>query len=316
MQVIEGVQNLAVPFASSVLTIGNFDGVHLGHRALIARVAERAAATSARGPAKTVVMTFEPHPMRVLQPSRRLKRIFDPEDQRATLESLGVDALVIEPFSREFSQLPPERYLLEWIYRPFSPSAVVVGYDFNFGADRLGTIDFLRSRGRELGFDVEVVPPVKIGDVVVSSSRIRQALEAGEVKFAAALLGRPFYLNGLIEKGHGRGRTIGVPTANVRTRAEIIPGRGVYCGYADVKGQRIQALVNIGVNPTFAVGGSVQSLSVEAHLLDFSGDVYGEEMHLEFIDRLRDEQKFNSSADLVAQIKTDIVRGRQILSGL
>lgn len=295
-----------------MLTIGNFDGLHLGHRALINRVLD----TARRFSVPSVVMTFEPHPVKVLYPDRKLHRIFDFEDQRARLEEMGVDALVVEPFSREFSQLPPERYLLEWIYRPFVPKAVIVGYDFSFGANRQGTIDFLKSHAGSLGFEVEVVSPVKVGDVLVSSSRIRQALNEGDVALAGELLGRSFYLSGLIERGAGRGRTIGIPTANLRTAAETLPARGVYCGHVHVRGAWHDAVVNIGLNPTFNEGaGSGQPLHIEAHLLNFQGDLYGEKMTIDFVQRLRDERKFSSVSELVTQIHRDIQDGERILHG-
>lgn len=309
-----------------MLTIGNFDGLHLGHQALIRRVLERG--RELRVPA--VVMTFEPHPVKVLHPDRHLQRIFDFEDQRQQLEQMGVDVLIVEPFSREFSQLPPERYLLEWIYRPFVPDTVVVGYDFSFGADRRGSIDFLKQQAIPLGFKVEVVPPVKVaaktGEILVSSSRIRQSLQEGDVATAALLLGRPFHVSGLVERGAGRGRLIGVPTANVRTTAETIPGRGVYCGHVFVRDSSYPtvypAVINVGLNPTFEEAAAAgQAMSVEAHLLDFGEgvgeagrtDIYGEPIRIEFIERLRDERKFASVAELVAQIRCDIEAGRRIL---
>lgn len=294
-----------------MLTIGNFDGVHLGHRALINRVLE----LSKQLGVPSAVMTFEPHPVKVLYPDRKLHRIFDFDDQRHQLEEMGVDALIVEPFSREFSQLPPERYLLEWIYRPFVPRVLIVGYDFSFGANRQGTIDFLKTHAEQLGFEVEVVPPVKVGDVLVSSSRIRQALQEGDVGLASRLLGRPFYLSGIIERGAGRGKTIGIPTANLRTAVETLPARGVYCGRVQVRGVWRSAVINIGLNPTFTEGSVGQPLSVEAHVLDFQGDLYGEKMTIDFIARLRDERKFASVADLVAQIHHDIKEGERILDG-
>jgi riboflavin kinase/FMN adenylyltransferase len=296
-----------------VLTIGNFDGVHLGHRALVHRLVERA--KQVKAPA--IVMTFEPHPVKVLYPDRKLHRIFDVDDQSHQLEALGVDALVIEPFSREFSQLPPDRYLLEWIFRPFTPETLIVGYDFSFGANRQGSIDFLKERAPTLGFNMEVIPPVKVGDVLVSSTRIRQAVEAGDVSLARNLLGRSFYVKGLVEKGAGRGRTIGVPTANLRTTAETVPARGVYAAWASARGKSWKAAVNIGFNPTFQKSNpdplSPPLPSIEAHLIGFTGDLYGETIQLDFVSRVRDEKKFSGVDALVAQIKNDILECNQIL---
>lgn len=295
-----------------MLTIGNFDGVHMGHRELIQRIVRKA--QDARLP--SVVMTFEPHPVKVLYPDRHLHRIFDLEDQCTELEKLGVDVLTIEPFSREFSQLEPERYVREWIFRPFSPQTLVVGYDFSFGANRKGSLDFLERHLPPLGCQVEVVPPVKVGAVLVSSTRIRQALEIGDVALARELLGRPFYLKGVVEKGAGRGRTIGYPTANLNTKAELWPARGVYAAWVEALGQRWKAAVNIGLNPTFNGEGSGRAMTVEAHLIGANLELYGDTVRIEFIERLRSEKRFNSPGELINQIKTDVARADQHLSKL
>ncbi len=311
MRVIQGIHSVvAAPFASSIVTIGNFDGVHLGHKALIRRLTERAREKGL----PSVVITFEPHPVKVLYPGRRFHRIFDLEDQTEQLAKMGTDVLVIEPFSREFSQLPPDRFLLEGLFKPFVPESVIVGYDFSFGANREGSIDFLKSHASRYGFNVEVVPPVKIKDVIVSSSRIRQAVDGGDVDLANQLLGRRFYLRGLIERGAGRGRTIGVPTANLHTTAELIPARGVYAGVVELHGQMIPAAINVGLNPTFVDNES--KIRIEAHLLGFSGDLYGESLSMEFVSRLRDEKKFSSATELVEQIKVDLNQCREIVGSI
>lgn len=309
MDIINGVRTLQTSFSGSILTIGNFDGVHLGHRTLISALVAKA--KELKLPA--VVMTFEPHPVKVLYPERHLSRIFPFDDQVEQLKALGVDALVVEPFSREFSTLSRERFLLEWIYRPFNPKWMVVGYDFSFGANRQGSIEFLHMQALRLGFGVEVIPPLKIGDAPVSSSRIRQAVIDGDATLAKSLLGRPFYLKGLIEKGAGRGRKIGVPTANVRSNAELFPGLGVYAGWAYVRDQKYRAMINVGVNPTF-IDARNQVLCIEAHLPDYQGsDLYGELMTIEFYKRLRSEKKFDSVQDLVQQIHLDIENGKRAL---
>ncbi len=307
MKLLNGVRELSQPLAASILTIGNFDGVHLGHQALLERVVQIAREQKV----PSVLMTFEPHPVKVLHPDRKLTRIFDFEDQRVRLEQAGIDMLVVEPFSREFSQVPAERYLSEWIYRPFSPRAVIVGYDFSFGADRKGSIDFLRSKSDDLGFSVEVLPPVKVDGEICSSTRIRQALESGDVALANKLLGRYFYVEGIVERGAGRGRTIGIPTANLRSSAETFPAQGVYAAFAVTPTGRFKAMVNIGTNPTFVHQGHV---TVEAHILDFDQDLYGSQIRLEFVDRLRSEKRFSGVGELVAQIRADIEQGRKVLS--
>jgi riboflavin kinase / FMN adenylyltransferase len=314
MRVIHGIQASTTPphgkpFASSVVTIGNFDGVHLGHRVLLEKLVARAKTVG--GP--SVVFTFDPHPVQVLHPGRKLHRIFSIEDQVDQMARLGVDLLVIEPFSREFSQLKPEQFLVEWIYKPFVPAEIIVGYDFSFGANRQGSIDFLQAHASNLGFDVEVVPPFKIDEMIVSSSRIRGAIEDGDVALAHRMLGRSFYLRGIVERGAGRGRTIGFPTANLHFEAETIPKRGVYAALAHVQGRRFAAAVNIGLNPTFVPESSSSPLSMEAHLIGFSGDLYGENLKLEFLDRIRDEQKFASPTELIAQIHRDVKRSEELV---
>lgn len=321
METYNGVSDFtsAPPYgAPTVLTIGNFDGVHRGHQELIKRAVSKARALKI----PAVVFTFEPHPVTVLRPELKLKRLFDGEDRREQLARLGVDILVVEPFSRSFSQLTPEKFLVENVIRPFQPRAVVVGYDFSFGANRAGGIDFLREHARThaIPFDVEVVPPVTIAiddkDTIVSSTRIRQALQAGRASEARELLGRPYVLRGIVKKGAGRGRTIGIPTANIEPTVESGIQPGVYAGVARVRGRDFAAMVNIGTNPTFE-GSDSTVLHVEAHLPKYDGvkdgDLYGENLEIGFIERIRDEKKFSGVGELVSQIKKDIETGLRIL---
>lgn len=323
MKVLGGVSELTENYgASSVVTIGNFDGVHRGHQELIKVAVERARALGV----PAVVFTFEPHPLMVLKPELKLRRLFDVEDRREQFERLGVDTLVVQPFSRDFSQQPPEVFLRDFVLKPFQPKAIVVGYDFSFGANRSGSIEFLRSQAALLGgggkdaFAVEVVPPFSLelagSPTVVSSTRIRQLLAAGQASDAAALLGRPYCIRGRVKKGKGRGKTIGIPTANIDPTVEsnILPG--VYAAYAQFRGRKEKAMVNIGRNPTFEADS--KELHVEAHLPDYDGakdgDLYGEFLELHFVARIRDERKFSSADELVAQIRMDIVSGIGMLT--
>ncbi len=304
--------------SSTVLTIGNFDGVHRGHQELLRRAVVRARGLGV----PAVVFTFEPHPVAVLRPDLKLRRLFDADDRREQLEKIGVDILVVEPFSRRFSQLTPEKFLIESVIRPFQPKAVVVGYDFSFGANRAGGIDFLRAHAEAPGgaFDVEVVAPVTIdlggNETIVSSTRIRQALAVGRADEAKELLGRAYVLRGIVKKGAGRGRTIGIPTANIDPTIEPGLQTGVYAAWALVRGQRMEALVNVGVNPTFEGKDSVV-LHIEAHLPKYdgtrNGDLYGEKLELGFIQKIRAERKFSGAEELVAQIQKDIQQGLEIL---
>ncbi len=318
MKVLGGVSELTENYgASSVVTIGNFDGVHLGHQELIKTAVERAKALGV----PAVVFTFEPHPLTVLKPELKLRRLFDVEDRREQFERLGVDTLVVQPFSRDFSQQAPEVFLRDFVLKPFQPKAIVVGYDFSFGANRAGSIEFLRSQAAMLGtggkdaFGVEVVPPYSLelggASTVISSTRIRQLLAAGNAQDAASLLGRPYCIRGRVKKGKGRGKTIGIPTANIDPTVEsnILPG--VYAAYAVFRRRKEKALVNIGRNPTFEIDS--MELHIEAHLPDYDGakdgDLYGEFLELHFVSRIRDERKFGSVDELVAQIRKDIASG-------
>lgn len=312
MQIIPGIQSLDVPLTGSVLTIGNFDGVHRGHRALLERVVEEA---KNRG-VPAVVMTFDPHPVKVLHPDKQMKRLFSFDDQRKQLELIGITHLVVEPFSREFSQVKATDFVEKWILKPFAPAKVIVGYDFNFGANRSGSLDLLKAQGELNDFDVEIIPPLKDDGKIISSTLIRNSVANGDVAHAHKYLGRYFYVEGLVERGAGRGRTIGVPTANLQVHAETVPKIGVYAVLVELQSdprkltRHLKGVCNIGRNPTFNFEDA--PVSVECHIFNFSEDIYGTPMKLEFVDRLRDEMKFSSPAELVTQIKSDIQRAKQM----
>lgn len=307
MKVLTNLDDFPKNISSSAVSIGNFDGLHLGHQALIARLK---AASKAHG-IPSVVMTFSPHPMQVLQPERKVKRIFSLEDQVRTLSESGVDFLIIQSFSRSFSELTPEQFIISKLFKPLRPKNVVVGYDFAFGAHKKGSIEYLKQKGLELGFDVDLIAPVKLKDQIVSSSRIRQLIAEGNVQLAGEMLGRNFYLEGIVEKGFQRGRKIGIPTANILCLTETTPNSGVYCGYAHLKGEpKFKAVMNIGVNPTFSES---SHQTIECHLLDFNRDIYGRELRVEFVSKLRNEKKFSGVDELVAQIHIDIIEAKRIL---
>lgn len=299
-----------------MVTIGNFDGVHLGHQALIQRLVMKAREVAC----PAVVVTFDPHPVKVLFPERQLHRIFDFDDQVRMLARLGVDYLVVESFTKDFARLTGQEYLSDWIVKPYHPSHLIVGYDFSFGASRKGSIALLMNEAPGFGFSVDVVPPVEIEGEAVSSSRIRKAIEQGDVALAARLLGRDFYLRGEVVNGAGRGRTIGVPTANLKSAAETLPALGVYRAQAEVDGKMYVAAVNVGRNPTFHDRPDEMPVSIEAHLLDFSseksGHLYGRHLKLYFEERIRDEKKFASVDELVKQIHFDIETCRERSTGM
>lgn len=302
MMVVHGSSAFEAPAAAAV-TIGNFDGVHLGHRELLRRTVARARAAGATA----VALTFEPHPVRYFSPRSRFYEITGPEEKAALIGETGIDTLVVEPFDGGVGQMWPGDFAREVLARRLGARWVVVGYDFTFGRNRTGSPAALVEMGRDLGFDVDVVPPLMRGGAIVSSSRIRELLLAGRVREAGELLCRPYALSGPVVTGAGRGRKLGFPTANIQFTQELVPLPGVYVVEAEVDGERRRGVANVGFNPTFGEN----SLGVEVHLLDFEGDLYGKAMSVSFRDRIRDERKFKSVDELTRQIAKDVQYARQ-----
>lgn len=287
-----------------VLTIGNFDGLHRGHRHLLAQVR----AEAQRLGAPVWVYTFDPPPRVVLAPQHRQPRICPWPEKVAMLGTAGVDVVVLERFTRAFAQHPADWFADEIIGRRLRPRAVVVGYDFRFGRARAGTVDHLRRRLPSL--PVSQVEALELDGAVVSSTRIRGLVANGEVEQAARLMARPHSIRGVVIPGDQRGRTIGFPTANLELDAELVPPTGVYAVRARVdSGEWRPAIANLGVRPTFDGG----RFLVEVHLFDFRGDLYGRQMDVAFVGRIRGERRFASSDELVAQIRDDVVVARTVL---
>lgn len=286
---------------NAVVTIGNFDGVHRGHQELI----EVAKAKAKKLGGEVVVVTFDPHPLKVLAPQKGVKRIFPIKDQIEQMTRLGVSKIVVENFTQDLAQMAPEAFINDKINKVFSPKSLVVGYDFNFGKDRRGTPDFLRERSKNFGFEVDVVPAFKVSGTIVSSTEIRKRIETGLIREANEFLGRNFYLEGKVVAGAGRGRGIGVPTANLEFDSEIFPRLGVYVTLSFVNKKKYFSVTNVGHNPTFTneVGSKPK---VETFILDFSEDIYAKDFRLELLDFLRPEVKFNGVQELKAQIQKDI----------
>lgn len=285
--------------SSCVLTIGNFDGVHRGHQVLINRLVE----FGQKLQLPRVVYTFDPHPMKFLYPERQTERLFDLRDLQEQMLELGVSKVHIQKFDRQFAFQSAEDFLKNEILAHYHPQVIVVGYDFGFGRNKEGNLDFLKKFCLAQNIQLEIVSPVQDGLEIVSSSRIRQSLRVGDLKTTKNLLGRNYYLRGEVIHGHARGRTIGVPTANIRPDVDFIPRLGVYVSKVEVNNQFYQAITNVGVNPTFEKEGP---LRVETHLFDFSNDLYGQEIKVHLLQFLRDEKKFASIQDLIGQIRTDI----------
>jgi riboflavin kinase/FMN adenylyltransferase len=266
---------------------------------------------------EAVVFTFDPHPRKVIQPDTAPRLLTTPEQKHELLEEIGVDVVIAEPFDLEFAKIPPDVFVRDYIYERIRPVEVYVGYDFHFGRDRQGSMRSLTENGPQLGFAVTIIPEVKSGGRDVNSTRIRSLLEAGEVVEAAEMLGRRYGLRGTVVVGDRRGRTLGFPTLNILPENEVMPCRGVYAGLVRFLGEdtpygseQFDAVVNVGLRPTFA---DAHGLSVEAHLLDFDDDVYGRRVELEFVARLRNEQKFATPDALKQQIQLDAEAARREL---
>jgi riboflavin kinase/FMN adenylyltransferase len=302
-----------------VLTIGNFDGLHIGHRRILRTITDRAHALDG----ESVVYTFDPHPRKVLQADRAPAMLTTTEQKLELLAAAQIDLVVLEPFTAEFATTPAEAFVREHVHARISPVEVYVGYDFHYGRDRAGSMRLLTELGPRLGFAVTIIPEVTIGGEDVSSSRIRQLLAAGDVEQAKRLLGRSFAVRGRVVPGDRRGRTLGFPTINLAPENEVIPGHGVYAGHVRLLGSpgeaadaaagaRFAAVTNVGRRPTFK---DADPPLAEAHLLDFDGDLYGRRVELSFEARLRDERRFASVDALREQIARDVEAGRRLLLG-
>lgn len=304
----------AQPEKRSFMTIGNFDGVHLGHRQLVDTVIHRDPRTA---DAVSVLLSFYPHPMQVLRPDKKHTRLFNLQDQQEELGQRGLAAIVRQPFSREFSELSAQDFLQNYLLKYFHPQLLVVGHDFAFGAYRKGNIDLLAQFCAQNKIELKIVSPLKNSQgKTISTSAIREALSAGQLDLAEEMLGRKYYLKGVVEKGDQRGRTLGFPTANIKPDVDFYPKTGVYACQVSSSvfgAEKKTAVMNIGINRTF-VEGDRNPIKVEVHLLDFNGDLYGRTMKVEFCHYLREEQKFASLEELKKQIALDVIKAKEILS--
>jgi riboflavin kinase / FMN adenylyltransferase len=284
---------------NSVVTVGTFDGVHAGHRAILGELTMRAAASGGR----SVVITFHPHPRTVVGRAD-VGQLCSLEERLGQIGRLGVDAALVLEFTYEFSRQTPREFCLRYLIRGVGVREVVIGYDHMFGRDREAGLRELRGLGTEFGFGVRVVDPVSIEGGVVSSSRIRELLLQGDVERAATCLGRPYSAPGTVVKGDGRGTQVGFPTANIRPEMEqqILPADGVYFVSVDLEGEQAYGMSNIGVRPTFETDGK---RTIEVHLFEHRGELYGRKLTLYFLKRLRGEKKFASAGDLVRQLNAD-----------
>ncbi|MBL7715697.1 MAG: bifunctional riboflavin kinase/FAD synthetase [Bdellovibrionales bacterium] len=292
-----------------VVTIGNFDGVHLGHQEIL-----RVTRTQAqRAGADWGVFTFRPHPQIALRPELQLKLLQTYDEKIQILKEMGVPRVIEQPFSREFSTTSSERFFQDTLVKSLGATAIVVGYDFAFGKGRAGGLERLGELCAAAGVELTVVPALRLNGEAVSSSRIRRLLEAGDVETAAQLLGRCFYYQGVVIRGDSRGRKIGFPTLNLMPGEKLHLPNGVYATWTWINQKRYPSVTNIGVRPTFAKEGQPAPVIIETHVLDASGDWYGEPVRTEAVKKLRDEKKFSGVDELRTQIQKDIDQARQIL---
>ena len=308
MQIIRHIDGQDQNLAGSVVTLGNFDGIHLGHRALIGG----AVTDSKKFGVPSVVLTFEPHPLKVLAPERAPKLILAHKDKMQMLHNLGVDIVAIQPFDLSFASLSAEAFVRDLLVRRLKTKKIWVGKDLRFGQGRKGGVGDLIRWGGNLGFDVAAVEPILVQGDRVSSSRIRELLGDGRVDEVKAMLGRYHFVSGRVVQGQKRGKDLGFPTANIAARTEVLPADGIYATRFQLGMRVLLSVSSVGLNPTFGAG----PRTVESFILDFDGSIYGEAVRLSFVKRLREEVKFSSVTELVAQIRADVESARAIFRDL
>lgn len=307
MRLITDLKNITTRFTNSVVTLGNFDGLHLGHQELIKMVIKRARETGA----VSLVVTFRPHPLKILAPEKCPPLISIYEEKIGLFEKLGIDVLVKIPFTMDFSAMAPEDFVKDVLCGLLGAKEIFVGYNYRFGRGRQGNVQTLKKLGEKFGFVVREVQQISLAGEVISSSKIRHLLRDGEVEHASKLLGRTYAVTGLVVKGDGRGRGLGFPTANIVPKHAIIPANGVYAARLYVRDRLYDGIANIGLRPTF----QEKSLTIEVHVFDFDEDIYHEEVSLYFVKKIREEKKFRNADALITQINADIKTAKDILAG-
>jgi riboflavin kinase / FMN adenylyltransferase len=309
MDVLHGSAVLPLDDEPAVATVGFFDGVHLGHRAVLARAVDAARERDVR----SVAITFDRHPREVLKPGSEPRLLTTVERKASLIEASGVDVLIVLPFDRDFSMIAAERFVREVLVAGVHARHAVMGENFTFGFKALGTMAVLPELGAPFGLTAEAVPLVEIAGRTVSSTSIRDALSAGDLVWPTRALGRRFLLDGEVVTGHGRGKGLGYPTANLQTWPRLLlPGQGIYAGVAEHRGRRYRTALDVGTNPTFGV----EPLHVEAFLLNFEGDdLPGQPLSIEFWERLRDEERYEDVEALVDAIERDVERARAVVPG-
>jgi riboflavin kinase/FMN adenylyltransferase len=305
MRIVRGLPPVPPEARPSAVALGVFDGVHLGHREILGT----AVLHGREAGIPAVACTFDPHPIEILQPGRAPLPITTLDERLALIEGCGLDAAVVLPFTRDLASIEPEAFVKDVLLARLAAREIVVGFNHRFGRGARGDVAMLRSLGERLGFRTHIAEPLMVGGVAVSSTEIRAALQRGDLEFASLLLGRSYTLTGSVAHGAGRGRTLGFPTANIAPSRPVLVAAGVYACTAEVGGRKERAVVNVGVRPTF----NETALAVEAYLLDFSGDIYGQTITLTFVSRIREERRFPSVDALRAQIDADVAEARRRL---
>ncbi|MFZ5776407.1 MAG: bifunctional riboflavin kinase/FAD synthetase [Thermodesulfobacteriota bacterium] len=308
MDTYTSLSDIRQPFANAVVTIGNFDGVHLGHQLLFSEVVGKAY----RLGGASVAITFEPHPLKVVRPEAGIKLISTAEQKRELIALASIDKLVVIPFTREFATTPAESFVDEILCKTIGVRELVVGYDYAFGKGRQGDITFLREQGERKGFGVTVVEPFHVDGMLASSTNVRELVQAGRMREVKKLLGRFYQIRGEVLEGERRGgKLLGFPTANLSIDADdLCPRHGVYVCQVVYGGKCYGGVLNIGRNPTFAG----QRITAETHIFDFNKDIYGHPIKVNLLRFLRDERKFAGPEALVAQIRRDVEEAKQVLA--
>ncbi|NIQ38886.1 MAG: bifunctional riboflavin kinase/FAD synthetase [Proteobacteria bacterium] len=306
MEIIVGIDRIKRPFRNPAVALGNFDGVHRGHQLILERTKKEA--RDAKG--ESIAFTFEPHPLKVLQTDRCPPLITPFKKKMMLFERAGIDVVICAEFTGDFAAMSAREFVKSILIDRLRPHTIIVGYNYSFGRGRQGSVEDLGRYATEFGFQLKIVGPLRVNNQTVSSSAIRRLIERGDMPEAATLLGRHYMVLGKVIWGTARGRLLGVPTANVEILNELYPKKGVYAVEVVIDNQTYGGVANVGVNPTF--GGN--RFSVEVHILDFDRNIYGKEIQVAFVQRIRGEEAFETSETLVKQIGRDIARARLILT--
>ena len=310
MKIINSIEKLTKPYKNAVLTIGNFDGVHVGHQTLFKEVKEKARAINGT----SIAITFEPHPIRVLKQNGHPPLITLYEQKAELISNLDLDVLICIPFTHQFASISAEEFVEDLLVKRIGMKAIILGKDYTFGKNREGNLEFLKSCAKRLDFEIIVGDWVPISADTsdrISSTKIRELVIAGKITEAQKLLGRHYQIRGMVETGRDRGgKLLGFPTANIRLRDELCPKTGVYAVTVECLKNTYKGVANIGYSPTF----DDQVFTVEVHILDFDEDIYGQKIRVNFVERIRDEVKFSGVTELIDQINKDVEIARNRLS--